>query len=206
MITIIDYGVGNLKSIKNMLKKIGVNAVITNDPQIVDEASHIILPGVGAFDYGMNQLTKSGLIPVLNQKVIEKQTPTLGICLGAQMLGNNSEEGINKGLGWIDMDVIKFDSNKLDNSLKVPHMNWNEITLKHNSTIFSDLDNTSRFYFVHSYHMSPKSKENILCTSSYGYEFASGVYKDNIYGVQFHPEKSHKFGMTLLTNFSKIKH
>ena len=204
MIAIIEYGVGNLKSIQNMLKKIGVSSIITNNKEEINSASHFILPGVGAFDYGMNQLKKSNLIPFLNKKVLVEKTPTLGICLGSQMLGNKSEEGNEKGLGWIDMDVVKFDRSKQDSALKVPHMNWDEINIKKDSTIFSNLNEKSRFYFVHSFHMKANNPDNILCTSNFGYEFVSGVNKNNIWGVQFHPEKSHKFGMQLLENFYKI--
>lgn len=204
MITIIDYGAGNIKSVRNMLKKIGVESELTNDVTVISNAKKLILPGVGHFDYGMQQLHKSGLINILNKKVIQEKTPLLGICLGAQMLGNKSEEGTEKGLGWIDMDVVKFDSNLLDSNLKVPHMNWNEINIKRQSPLLNDLDNESRFYFVHSYHMKPHLDKDVLCTSNYGYEFVSGVNKDNIYGVQFHPEKSHKFGMKLLENFANI--
>lgn len=204
MITIIDYGAGNIKSIQNMLKKIGAESELSNNKTVIENATKLILPGVGAFGYGMQQLQQSGLIEILNKKVIEQQTPILGICLGAQMLGNKSEEGVEKGLGWIDMEVVKFDSNQLDTKLKVPHMNWNEINIKKTTPLLNDLENQSRFYFVHSYHMKTNNSEDVLCTSNYGYEFVSGVNHKNIYGVQFHPEKSHKFGMQLLSNFSKI--
>jgi imidazole glycerol-phosphate synthase subunit HisH len=204
MITIIDYGAGNVKSVQNMLKKIGVASILTKDVTEIENATKLILPGVGHFDYGMQQLKQSGLIDALNKKVMEEKTPLLGICLGAQMLGNKSEEGTEKGLGWIDMDIVKFDATLLPPHLKIPHMNWNEINIKKSSPILNDLNNESRFYFVHSYHMKPKHNEDILCTSNYGYEFVSGVQKDNIWGMQFHPEKSHKFGMQLLTNFAAL--
>jgi glutamine amidotransferase len=204
MITIIDYGAGNVKSVQNMLKKIGVESILTKSINEIETASKLILPGVGHFDYGMQQLQKSGLIDTLNKKVIDQKTPLLGICLGAQMLGNKSEEGTEKGLGWIDMDVVKFDTEKLSNNLKVPHMNWNEINIKKLSPLFNKLNNESRFYFVHTYHMKTNNPEDILSTSNYGYEFVSGVQKDNIWGMQFHPEKSHKFGMQLLSNFAAL--
>ena len=204
MITIIDYGAGNIKSIQNMLKKLGVDSELTSDKAVIERATKLILPGVGAFDYGMQQLKKSGLIETLNKKVVEQKTTILGICLGAQMLGNKSEEGIEKGLGWINMEVVKFDANQLDSNLKVPHMNWNEINIKKTTPLLNDLDNQSRFYFVHSYHIKTNNMEDVLCTSNYGYEFVSGVNHNNIYGVQYHPEKSHKFGMQLLSNFSAL--
>lgn len=202
MITIIDYGVGNIKSIQNMLKRIGVPSLLTKRSEDISNATKLILPGVGNFDYGMEQLNSSGLIGDLKFKVFQEKTPILGICLGAQMLGNKSKEGSNKGLGWIDMDIVKFNSKKLSKDLKIPQMNWSEINIKKSSPILNKLDNNSRFYFVHSFHMQANSPDDILCTSNYGYEFVSGVNKENIYGVQFHPEKSHKFGMQLLENFS----
>lgn len=204
MITIIDYGAGNIKSIQNMLKKIGVESVLTKNIEAIEKATKLILPGVGHFDYGMQQLQKSGLIDVLNKKVKQEKHPLLGICLGAQMLGKTSEEGNEKGLGWIDMEVIKFNTKKLPHHLKIPHMSWNEITIEKESGLLKGLNNESRFYFVHSFFMQAKNKSDVLCTSNYGYDFVSGVQKENIYGVQFHPEKSHKFGMKLLENFANL--
>jgi len=200
MITIINYGAGNIKSIQNMLKKIGVESIISNNISEIEQAKKLILPGVGHFDFGMQQLRKSGLIEVLSKKVLQDKTPLLGICLGAQMLGNNSEEGTEKGLGWIDMEVVKFN----ENTLTVPHMNWNELKLKKTSTLFKDMYENPRFYFVHSFYMQPKNDVDTLCTANYGTDFTAAVEKDNIYGVQFHPEKSHKFGMKLLENFAGI--
>lgn len=204
MISIINYNAGNIKSIQNMLKRIGVKSMICSSAEEIEQADKLILPGVGHYDHGMKNLHQSGLIEILNKKVLEDKIPLLGICLGAQLLGNKSEEGIEKGLGWVDMDVIKFDKKKLSSSLKIPHMSWNEIKINKPSTLFEGLNNDSRFYFVHSYHMQPSDKTDILTTTNYGYDFTSAIEKDNIYGVQFHPEKSHKFGMQLLTNFSNI--
>lgn len=204
MITIIDYGAGNIKSIRNILKKIGVQSIITNKPEDIKNARKLILPGVGHFDYGMQNLRNSGLVDILTEVVIKNKTPLLGICLGAQLLGKNSEEGIEKGLGWIDMEVVKFDVDKLSSQLKIPHMGWNEIEIKQSSELLNNLDNSSRFYFVHTFHMKPNDSEDILSFSNYGYNFVSAVKRNNIYGVQFHPEKSHRFGMELLTNFSKL--
>lgn len=187
-----------------MLRRIGVNANISSNSEEIEKAEKLILPGVGSFDYGMENLKSSGLINTLSQKVITEKTPILGICLGAQMLGNKSEEGRKKGLGWINMDVIKFNKTALPNDLKIPHMNWNEIKIQKKSTLLSGLNNDSRFYFVHSYHMKPNNTDDVLTTSNYGYDFVSAVEKNNIYGVQFHPEKSHKYGMKLLENFSKL--
>jgi glutamine amidotransferase len=204
MISIINYNAGNIKSIQNMLKRIGVKSMICSSAEEIEQADKLILPGVGHYDHGMKNLHQSGLIEILNKKVLEDKTPLLGICLGAQLLGNKSEEGIEKGLGWIDMDVIKFDKKKLPSSLKIPHMSWNEIHINKTSILLEGLTDHSRFYFVHSYHMQPNNAADILTTTHYGYNFTSAIEKDNIYGVQFHPEKSHKFGMQLLTNFSNI--
>lgn len=204
MITIINYNAGNIKSIQNMLKRIGAKSCISSDATEIEQSEKLILPGVGHFDYGMRNLQESGLIGVLNKKVVADKVPLLGICLGAQLLGNKSEEGIIPGLGWIDMEVVKFDENKLPKNLKIPHMSWNEIIIKKQSELLAGLNNESRFYFVHSYHMKCNDENDVLTNTNYGYEFTSAVEKDNIYGVQFHPEKSHKFGMRLLENFVNI--
>ncbi|PCI99624.1 MAG: imidazole glycerol phosphate synthase subunit HisH [Flavobacteriales bacterium] len=202
MITIIDYGAGNVKSVENMLKKIGVESILTNKIEKIKSATKLILPGVGHFDYGMQNLQRTGIIETLDKKVLVEKTPILGICLGSQMLGNQSEEGIEKGLGWIDMDVKKFNLN--DSSLKVPHMNWSNTTPNKKSKLFESMFENPRFYFVHSYFMSPNNHEDTLCSVNYGGNFVAAVEKENIYGVQFHPEKSHKFGMKLLENFANI--
>jgi glutamine amidotransferase len=187
-----------------MLNRLGVQSKISSTEEDIKQATKLILPGVGHFNYGMTNLKNSGLIEIINQKVKIDKTPILGICLGAQMLGKRSEEGTEKGLGWIDMDIIKFDQNKMNKELKIPHMNWNEISIQKPSKLLTGLDNQSRFYFVHSYHMKLNDKNDSLTTSNYGYEFVSSVEKDNIYGVQFHPEKSHKYGMKILENFAKL--
>ena len=204
MITIIDYGAGNIKSIRNMLKKMGVASIISKNPTEIAQAEKLILPGVGHFDFGMKNLKESGLIEVLHTSVMKEKVPLLGICLGAQLLGNSSEEGSEKGLSWIDMEVGKFDSSKIDVKFKIPHMGWNDIEIQQPSKLLAKLEQEARFYFVHTYHMKPNNAEDVLTTTNYGYNFASAVKRANIYGVQFHPEKSHRFGMQLLSNFSKI--
>lgn len=202
MITIIDYGIGNIGSVKNMLKKVGHKSIISSDINDIESAEKLILPGVGSFDYGMTQLKNYNLIEVLNKKVIIDKTPILGICLGMQLFSNSSEEGLKPGLGWINSKTQKFNFSNQDN-LPIPHMGWNTVTIKKDSKLLIDLPFDSRFYFVHSYHIECEDENDILCRSDYGYEFTCAIEKDNIVGVQFHPEKSHKFGMQLLKNFAE---
>ena len=203
MIVIVDYGLGNLASVANMFKKAGIkNVCISSDEKVIAKASKLVLPGVGSFDAGMKNLEDSNLIPILNKKVLEEKVPILGICLGMQLLTKRSDEGQKSGLGWIDAETVKF---KFDPSLKlkIPHMGWNYITVqKQNSLI--DSNSKSRFYFVHSYYVKCFDQSQSLATSHFGNDFVCMVMKDNIYGVQFHPEKSLKFGMRLLENFSKL--
>lgn len=201
MITIIDYGMGNLGSIKNMLKKIGIESEITNEIEIIRKAEKLILPGVGSFDKAMDNLDSLGLIEVLNDKVLVDDTPVLGICLGMQLLANSSNEGEKKGLCWIDAQVLKFN---IDSCFKVPHMGWNNVVQKKECDLFLGMYANPRFYHVHSYYFKCNNNDDVLATTNYGGEFTSAINKGNIYGVQFHPEKSHKFGMKLLENFAKI--
>jgi glutamine amidotransferase len=203
MLVIVDYGIGNLASVLNMFKKIGVKEVcISNDIDVITKASKIILPGVGAFDVGMENLEKSNLISVLNQKALVEKIPVLGICLGMQLLTKHSEEGIKKGLGWIDAETIKFNLNP-DLKLKVPHMGWNYIKVQQ-PNLLVDMSSKNRFYFVHSYYVKCTDEKQSLATSYFGTDFTCMVNKDNVFGAQFHPEKSLKFGMTLLANFAKL--
>lgn len=199
MVAIIDYGLGNLGSIANMLKVIGEKSVITSDKTEIEAADKIILPGVGAFDAGMTRLQEAGLVEILKTQALEVKKPVLGICLGMQLLGRKSEEGSLPGLGLIPFDNLRF---RLDDTeLKVPHMGWDTVTFQQKNPLLEGLLGTQRYYFVHSFHAKCDSKEHILMTCDYGYEFAAAVVSGNIYGVQFHPEKSHDFGMALLTNF-----
>jgi len=203
MIVIVDYGIGNLASVLNMFKKIGAtNVCISKDYALIEKATKLILPGVGAFDAGMDNLEKSGLIPLLNKKVIEDKIPLLGICLGMQLLTKKSEEGVKLGLGWIDAETLKFN---LDPSLKlkVPHMGWNYIKIQKENPLI-EMESKSRFYFVHSYHVKCKDESQSIATSDFGIDFTCMINKDNIYGAQFHPEKSLKFGMQVLENFAKL--
>jgi glutamine amidotransferase len=203
MIVIIDYGIGNLASVLNMFKKIGVkDVVVSNNNEVIAKATKLLLPGVGAFDAGMTNLENSGFIPILNKKVLEDKTPILGICLGMQLLTKRSEEGTKNGLGWIDAETVKFN---LDPALKlkVPHMGWNYIKVDKENPLI-ETESKNRFYFVHSYYVKCIDANQSLATSNFGIDFTCMVNKNNIYGAQFHPEKSLKFGMKLLENFSKI--
>jgi glutamine amidotransferase len=203
MITIIDYGMGNLGSIHNILKKIGVKSIITSDVDKINDADKLILPGVGSFRSGMDQIESMGLINVLNKKVNSDKVPILGICLGMQLMTNQSEEAVGcKGLSWINAETIKFKF--IDSSLKIPHMGWNLCSLKKKSPLFNLNEDLQRFYFVHSYYVKLADAKDELISSNYGLDFTSGFEKSNIFGVQFHPEKSHKFGMNLLSNFAKL--
>ena len=203
MIAILDYGLGNLGSISNMLKVIGEKSKITNDKDIITKSDGIILPGVGAFDAGMSRLNDTGLAETVKSEA-DKGKPVLGICLGMQLLGRKSEEGSLQGLSLIPFECKKFSFS--DDNLKIPHMGWDVVTFQKDHPVLSGLTGKQRYYFVHSYHAVCNSTESVLMTCDYGYEFAAAVVKDNVIGVQFHPEKSHDFGMALLENFVKICH
>ena len=201
MIAILDYGLGNLGSISNMLKVIGEKSKITNDVEIIRKSDGIILPGVGAFDAGMSKLNESGLTEVIKEEA-GKGKPILGICLGMQLLGNRSEEGSMPGLSLIRFECKKF--NFVDKSLKIPHMGWDIVDFRKQHPLLEGLTGQQRYYFVHSYYAVCENSDNVLMTCDYGIEFACSVVKDNVMGVQFHPEKSHDFGLALLTNFVNI--
>lgn len=206
MITIVDYGIGNLGSIENMLQKIGQQSTITSDPQILADAEKIILPGVGAFDTGMNHLRDSGLIEILNKKALIDRVPVLGICLGAQMMTQSSEEGVSKGLGWFNAHTLKFDFSEIPGKWPLPNIGWRDVIDAGKSNLLSGFEEIPRFYFVHTYYMKPDENSSSIVSmkTQYGYEYVCGLSKDNLHCVQFHPEKSHKFGMHLLRNFAEI--
>lgn len=203
MIAIIDYGMGNLGSIRNMLQRLGSLCMVTSDLSQIRKAKKIILPGVGSFDQAMNNLKDFDLIGILSEKVQELKTPVLGICLGMQVMAKDSEEGSLPGLGWIDACTKKFNSLALDPILKIPHMGWNTLKIKRNVAFLADLPQNPSFYFVHSYHVVCNSIEDVVATTNHGYDFVSIFQHDNILAVQFHPEKSHKFGMQVLKNFAE---
>jgi glutamine amidotransferase len=204
MIAIIDYEMGNIGSVYNMLKKIGVKSVITKEKSVIEAAEKIIIPGVGAFDSGMQQLAKYDLISLIKKKVFQDRTPFLGICLGAQLMLESSEEGEEPGLGLLPGSVKRFDFSSIGRNLPVPCMGWNQVFINKKSNLVDNLPNEPRFYFVHSYHFKLENQADTLMSSEYGYKYASAFENGNIAGVQFHPEKSHKFGMALLGNFSKL--
>lgn len=204
MIAVIDYGIGNVGSILNMFHKIGVPSILTNDIEQIRKADKLVLPGVGAFDIGMQRLNESGLADAIKKHAVEDQKPLLGICLGMQMLGRKSEEGKESGLGLIPFDNKRFVFEGNTQLLKIPHMGWDiAVTTEKGGPLVEGLPPEQRYYFVHSYHAVCDSEDNVLMRCEYAYSFAAAVKKGNIYGVQFHPEKSHKFGMALLDNFAR---
>jgi imidazole glycerol-phosphate synthase subunit HisH len=203
MITIVDFDIGNLGSIRNMLKKIGVASVITSSPAEIEKAGKLILPGVGAFDAGMRNLHASGLVPLLNEKVLERRTPVLGICLGMQLMTRGSEEGSLPGLGWVRADTRRFTREQAPN-LKIPHMGWNLVRPSKASPLVAETPPEPRFYFVHSYYVRCEERAESLLEASYGpHTFDAAFEAGHIRGVQFHPEKSHRFGMWMLKNFAE---
>lgn len=201
MIVVIDYGMGNIGSIINMVKKAGGEAIAASDKKTIEQAEKIILPGVGAFDNGMTQLNSLGLIEILNNSVIKKHVPILGICLGMQLLTKTSEEGALPGLGWLDATTVKFKFDAHNSSLKIPHMGWNLVTLKKNGPLFKEMYDEPCFYFVHSYYVKCNDENDVLTTTQYGFDFTSSIQRGNIFATQFHPEKSHKYGFKIINNF-----
>lgn len=203
MIAIVDYGVGNLGSIRNMLQKAGAaEVVLATNHEDIKKADKIILPGVGSFDTGMRMLNESGMRQELDEQVLKKQKPILGICLGMQMLGSGSEEGKEPGMGYIDFKCRKFSTQ--DSNLRVPHMGWDYVEIMKGGRLTKDAKDKLRFYFVHSYYAECGNEDDILFSCDYGVTFAAGVNRNNIYGVQFHPEKSHNYGKWLIKNFVEL--
>jgi glutamine amidotransferase len=201
MIAIVDYNIGNINAVANMLQRLGLACRLANSADDIERADRIILPGNGAFDACMKNLNQSGLIPVLEHQVLKLKKPLLGICVGAQMLGFGSAEGQEAGLGWINMRVDRFPELS---DLRIPHMGWNQVLpVQKEHSITKNMEIDARFYFVHSFFMKPQDRSDILFETNYGIDFASGVAHGNIIGVQFHPEKSHRFGKQLLEAFAK---
>ena len=204
MIGILDYGAGNVQAIANIYNRTNFQYKIIQDPEQLKNVDKLILPGVGDFDETIKVLDSSGLRNALNEEVLDKKKPVLGICVGMQILSNDSEEGTQKGLGWINGNVKKFDILKIKDKPFIPHMGWNNVVPQIKHDLFNKIDIELGFYFVHSYFFQPLSSNNILGTTFYGEEFTSAVFNDNIFGVQFHPEKSHSNGIQLLSNFASI--
>lgn len=203
MIIIVDYGVGNLTSIQNMLKKGGFASLISNKQSDVDEAEKLLLPGMGAFDNCMQKLNASGLRPNIEKKALVEKVPVLGICVGLQMFMRSSEEGKEQGLAWIAGDTIRFNREKMDVPQKVPNIGWLDVQAAKPSPMLAAIDD-ARYYFAHSYHVQTDKQDPVLLTATYGYPFTVAVEQENLVGVQFHPEKSHRFGLQLLKNFATL--
>lgn len=203
MITIIDYGVGNIYAFQNVYKRLDIPTKIAKSSQDLEGAEKLILPGVGHFDYAMSQLNNSGMREKLDELVLEKKIPVIGICVGMQMMGNKSDEGNLEGLKWIDANIKKFDEATIHHRTKLPHMGWNDVR-PINHPLFKGLENDAIFYFLHSFYFECNRSQDILATSDYGISFTSAVNHDNVYGIQFHPEKSHHYGEELLHNFAKL--
>lgn len=206
MISILDYGVGNVQALLNIYKRLNIPARRARTVEELSEAEKIILPGVGSFDWAMTRLEKSGMRAALDDAALGKGRPVLGICVGMQMMAQRSEEGSSAGLGWIDAEVKKLNTNGAGhaNSAHLPHMGWNDVEPSNGDGLFKGIGIAGRFYFLHSYYFAPKDQKTILAFTDYGARFASSVRDDNIYGVQFHPEKSHHWGIQLLKNFAEL--
>ncbi|MFD1747268.1 imidazole glycerol phosphate synthase subunit HisH [Rhizobium helianthi] len=204
MIGIVDYGSGNIAAIANIYKHLRVPCLASGDPELLAKADRYILPGVGAFDTVMNDLSKLGIIDMLNDEVIRKGKMAMGICVGMQILAGSSEEGAGSGLGWIPGRVRRIDASRLNRAPKLPHMGWNSIRPADGQPIFADVDADRGFYFLHSYYFDAESTDDVIATVSYGRELACGVRRKNVFGFQFHPEKSHGNGLAIFKNFAEI--
>jgi glutamine amidotransferase len=204
MIAIVDYGLGNVKAFANVYKKLNIPAIIAKHAEELKNATKVILPGVGAFDHAMKMLEKSAMKPVLDELVLQNKVPVLGVCVGMQMLARSSEEGKLPGLGWIDGEVIGFKSSAPECSIRIPHMGWNNVKPVKMNSLLQGLGLEGRFYFLHSYYMRCAKSEDVVAVTEYGVEFACAVNHGNIHGVQFHPEKSHQWGIKLLENFAGL--
>ena len=202
-IVIINYGMGNLNSVKKAMDRLKINAVVSAEPKDIDESDKIILPGVGHFGKAMSNLRELDLLEPLSEAVLVKKKPILGICLGMQLLAKRSEEGGGEGLGWVDAEVVKFDvTDRL--KYKIPHMGWNQVAIKKDSSLMQGIAESSEFYFVHSYHVKIENIADSLNETEFDYVFTSAIEKENIFGVQYHPEKSHDVGAQLLKNFVEL--
>jgi imidazole glycerol-phosphate synthase subunit HisH len=204
VIRIVNYGLGNISAFLTLYRRLGVEAAPASTPTDLHDATHLILPGVGAFDHAIELLDASGMRPTLQHMVHEDKVPILGICVGMQILADGSEEGKLPGLGWIPGHVRSFRTTPASSRLPMPHMGWNTVSPKSGNPLFASFDADPRFYFLHSYYFECADSNYTSATADYGLQFACTVSKNHIHGVQCHPEKSHRFGMTLLKNFSQI--
>ena len=204
MIVVVDYGMGNVGSIVNMLKKVGTDSVVSSDASVIASAEKIVLPGVGSFDNGMMNLEERCLIPTLNEKVLKEKVPILGVCLGMQLFTRRSEEGRLAGFGWLDAETVRFRFGSDNAHLKIPHMGWNAVTVTKANPLINNMRCEQRFYFVHSYHVVCNETQDVLAMTHHGYAVTAAISRDNMYGVQFHPEKSHHFGMMLMKKFVEL--
>jgi imidazole glycerol-phosphate synthase subunit HisH len=204
MITIIDYGVGNIFAFQNVYKRLDIPTKIAKTIADLEDAQKLILPGVGAFDYAMEQLNNSGMRNKLDELVLDEKIPIIGICVGMQMMGNKSDEGTSEGLKWIDADIVKFDEGLIQHRTKLPHMGWNDVIPTKGQPLFEGLEQEAIFYFLHSYYFKCNNPVDSIAISDYGIPFTSAVNADNVFGIQFHPEKSHQYGEKLLHNFAKL--
>lgn len=204
MITIVNYGLGNIQAIANIYKRLNIPARIATSAEELAEAQKIILPGVGAFDWAMTRLDQSGMRERLDDLVLGKGRPVLGICVGMQMMAKRSDEGVLEGLGWIDAEVRKFDEASFTHKTRLPHMGWNDVVPRQNGGLFRGLESGARFYFLHSYYFAPSQEDDVLAITDYNGPYASSVFSGNVFGVQFHPEKSHQWGIQLLKNFAEL--
>jgi glutamine amidotransferase len=204
MITLIDYGVGNIFAFQNVYKRLDIPTKIAKTQKDLIGAEKLILPGVGSFDYAMAQLNASGMRDKLDELVLVDKIPVMGICVGMQMMGNRSDEGALEGLKWIDAAILKFDERLIQQRTKLPHMGWNDVSPVKEHPLFVGLEQDAIFYFLHSFYFQCENPLDRIAVSEYGLSFSSAVNKDNIYGIQFHPEKSHQYGEKLLHNFAKL--
>lgn len=203
MVTIVNYGLGNIQAFYHIYTRLNIPVSIASTPEELCGASKLILPGVGSFDWAMQRLNVSGMRNTLDELVLEKQVPVLGICVGMQMMARSSEEGVMPGLGWLEAHVNRFDFSNISPKILLPHMGWNDVKAISNSVLFAGID-LPRFYFLHSYYFVPRDSSQILSTTHYGIDFTSSVCERHIYGVQFHPEKSHEWGISMLKNFATL--
>lgn len=204
MISIVDFGLGNIQAFLNVYKRLNVDARTARSADDLRGATKVILPGVGAFDHAVERLDESGMREVLDDLVLRQRVPVLGVCVGMQILGSSSEEGTRPGLGWIDGRVRHLNALSVDGPLQLPHMGWNDVEAATGNPLFAKLESDARFYFLHSYYFECNRDKDIAATSFYGRSFCCAVSSDNIHGVQFHPEKSHHYGMRLLQNFAEL--